>query len=83
MEPDIRDSVVNFVAFWSDKSEIDTSRIINWIGVQRGKFYSWRKRYGMVNDHNGRIPRDFWLDDWERERLSPFSMNIRQRAIGA
>ncbi|OSM05299.1 hypothetical protein MAIT1_05194 [Magnetofaba australis IT-1] len=37
----------------------------------------------MVNDHNGRIPRDFWLDDWERERLSPFSMNIRQRAIGA
>ncbi|WP_198947786.1 IS3 family transposase [Magnetofaba australis] len=72
MEPDIRDSVVDFVASWSDKSEIDTSRIINWIGVQRGKFYSWRKRYGMVNDHNGRIPRDFWLDDWEREAIVAF-----------
>ncbi|OSM05297.1 putative transposase [Magnetofaba australis IT-1] len=26
----------------------------------------------MVNDHNGRIPRDFWLDDWEREAIVAF-----------
>ena len=25
-----------------------------------------RQRYGMVNEHNAWVPRDFWLEDWER-----------------
>ena len=26
----------------------------------------------MVNEHNGRIPRDFWLEDWERKAIIRF-----------
>jgi transposase InsO family protein len=26
----------------------------------------------MVNEHNGWIPRDFWLEDWEKERIIKF-----------
>ncbi len=26
----------------------------------------------MVNEHNGRIPRDFWLEDWEKKAIIRF-----------
>jgi putative transposase len=43
-----------------------------WLGISRSKFYNWRARYGRVNEHNGRIPRDFWLEDWERKAIIRF-----------
>jgi hypothetical protein len=44
--------VVNFVRAWSDKMEIAAGRLIAWIGVARGKFFEWKKRYGKANEHN-------------------------------
>jgi len=38
-------------------------RFIGWLGIAASKFCNWRERYGKVNEHNGRIPRDFWLAD--------------------
>lgn len=40
--------------------------MIKWLGISRSKFYDWKKRYGMENEHNGKIPRDFWLTEAER-----------------
>jgi len=45
---------------------------VAWLGISRSKFYNWRVRYGMVNEHNGRIPRDFWLEDWEKRSIIRF-----------
>src|SRR2546426_12165464 len=36
------------------------------------KFYDWRARYGQVNEHNGRVPRDFWLENWEKRAIVDF-----------
>ena len=36
------------------------------------KFHDWKKRYGKVEEHNGKIPRDFWLEDWERQAILDF-----------
>jgi putative transposase len=36
------------------------------------KFHDWRKRYGRVNEHNGWIPRDWWLEDWEKQAIIEF-----------
>jgi hypothetical protein len=33
-----------------------------WPGVRASKFYDWRERYGPVKEHNGWVPRDFWLE---------------------
>jgi len=41
------------------------------------KFYDWRTRYGKVNEHNCRIPRDHWLTDEERQAVSTTSDSIR------
>ena len=63
---------MDFVNDWSQKTEISLARFIRWLGIGSSKFYAWRKRYGKVNEHNGRIPRDFWLEAWEREAILNF-----------
>ena len=62
---DLRDTVVDFVRVWSDKTEIAADRFVAWIGIARGKFFAWKKHYGKANEHNGHVPRDHWLLDEE------------------
>ena len=69
---DVRDQVVDFVRRWSEKTEIGVGRFPPWLGVTASKFYDWRQRYGRVNEHNGWIPRDFWLEAWEKEAIIDF-----------
>ncbi len=57
---------------WSEKTEIPVYRILPWIRLQKSKFHAWKDRYGKVNSHNGKIPRDFWLADWERQAIIDF-----------
>jgi hypothetical protein len=66
---DVRDQVVDYVRCWSEKTEIGTGRFIPWLDVVASKFYDWRKRYGKVNEHNGWVPRDFWLEPWEKKAI--------------
>jgi transposase InsO family protein len=66
---DIRDQVVDFIRIWSQKTEIAAAQLIRWAGVASSKFYDWKLRYGKVNEHNGWIPRDFWLEEWEKQAI--------------
>ena len=43
--------------------------MVNWIGITRSKYFDWQKRYGKVNEHNGWVPRDFWLTDAEKQAI--------------
>jgi transposase InsO family protein len=61
--------VVDFVNAWSVKTDISISRFIRWLRISPSKFYNWRKRYGKVNEHNSWIPRDFWLENWEKQAI--------------
>ena len=63
---DTRDQIVDFVRRWSEKTEIGAGRFIGWLDITVSKFYDWRERFGKVNEHNGWVPRDFWLADWEK-----------------
>ena len=48
------------------------TRIIGWLGLAVSKFYNWQQRYGKVNEHNALIPRDFWLEEWEKQAIIKF-----------
>jgi len=48
---------------------MDKQTLIHWIGISRSKFYDWQKRYGKINEHNHWIPRDFWLQAWEKQAI--------------
>jgi transposase InsO family protein len=63
---------MDFVNGWSEKAEVPLCRFIGWLGIAKSKFYNWHGRYGKVNEHNGRIPRDFWLEDWEKQAIVEF-----------
>ena len=43
-----------------------------WIGLATSKYHQWKGRYGKANTHNGKIPRDWWLEDWERHAIIEF-----------
>ena len=51
---------------------MSTQRFVGWLGVASSKFYDWQKRYGKINEHNARVPRDHWLEDWERQAIVDF-----------
>jgi transposase InsO family protein len=45
---------------------------VSWLGVGTSKFYTWQDRYGQANEHNGQVPRDFWLQEWEQWAILDF-----------
>jgi len=51
------------------------TRFIKWLGIAPSKYYEWQGRYGKVNEHNALIPRDFWLEDWEKQEIIRFHLN--------
>ena len=66
--------MVDYARLWSDKAEIPLKRFISWLSVAKSKFYAWIERYGKANEHNAQIPRDFWLEFWEREAIIKFAV---------
>jgi transposase InsO family protein len=69
---DTRDQVIDFVRRWSSASEIAVRTFALWLGVATSKFYDWQTRYGKMNEHNGWVPRDFWLEAWEKQAIIDF-----------
>jgi transposase InsO family protein len=70
----VRDQIVDFVRHWSEATEIGAGRFIEWLSIRASKFYDWRERYGKVNEHNSWVPRDFWLEQWEKEAIIDFHL---------
>ena len=68
----MRDEVVDFMNRWSQRTEIALVRMTGWLGVRSSKFYDWRSRYGKVNEHNAWVPRDHWLEPWEKAAILEF-----------
>jgi transposase InsO family protein len=64
--------VVDFVRDVARKTEISERKVITLVGVARGKYFEWCKRYGKANEHNGDVPRDNWLLPEERQRILDF-----------
>jgi putative transposase len=57
------------VNHWTDRTELPASQLLGWLGLGTSKFHDWKGRYGKVNEHNGKVPRDWWLEDWEKRAI--------------
>jgi putative transposase len=69
---DRRDQVIDFVHRWSEPTEIGVCTFVLWLGLATSKFYRWQVRYGKANEHNHWVPRDFWLEEWEKQAILEF-----------
>jgi len=68
----VRDEVVDYVDYWSGRASLPVRRLVGWVGIGRNKYYEWGRRYGKANEHNARLPRDFWMEDWEKQAIVSF-----------
>ena len=46
--------------------------MLGWLQLGTSKFHQWKDRYGKANEHNGKVPRDWWLEDWEKQAILNF-----------
>ena len=57
---------------WTKRSELPAKRLLHWLGLGTSKFHDWKNRYGKVNEHNALVPRDEWLEAWEKKAILDF-----------
>jgi len=63
---------VDYVRQWTDKTEVTSKQLLGWIGLWSSTFSNWTRSYGKAYEHNGWIPRDHWLDEWEKQAIIQF-----------
>ena len=55
--------------YWTDRTELPASQLLRWLGLGNSKFHDWKDRYGKANEHNATVPRDCWLEYWEKRDI--------------
>jgi hypothetical protein len=75
VSPDTRDSVIQKIEEINSKTGVPISKLLKAINLQPSKFYEWKRRFGLPNQHNGKIPRDFWLEPWEKNAIIRYKLD--------
>ncbi len=65
--------MIDYVGHWTGRTGLPAGRLVGWLGIGRSKYHAWKCRYGKVNEHNALVPRDHWLDDWEKRAIVAYS----------
>lgn len=65
--------MIDFVKHWSERAELPVRAFLAGLELHGSKFHSWKHRYGKDNSHNGKIARDHWLEEWERQAIVRFA----------
>lgn len=72
VDPATRDQVVDFMAYWHAKTGVGMKPLLGWLDVSASQYHRWKARYGQPNHHNGRLPRTFWLLEWEKQAIMDY-----------
>lgn len=73
VEPNTRDLVVEETVRLSGLTGLRPGAVIRWLGISRSKFYEWARRHGEPLRHNGRMPREHWLLECERNAILAYA----------
>ena len=72
MTHDVRDQIVDYIRYWTGRTGIPARQFLTWLELDASKFHDWKARYGKANEHNRLVPRDTWLEDWEKHAILDF-----------
>lgn len=59
----------------SDNSNLGIIKMLKIIGISNSKYYEWKKRAGLENQHNGKIPKEHWLTPEEIKAIIDFAIS--------
>lgn len=57
----------------NNKTDITYNKILNLIGINQSKFYSWNGRFQKPNFHNSSLPKSNWLLENEKQDLLDYA----------
>jgi transposase InsO family protein len=63
---------VDYVRRWTQRAELPAARLLGWLELGTSKFHQWKQHYGTPHAHNGHVPRDGWLEPWEKQAILDF-----------
>lgn len=66
---------MDYIKYWVNRTGIPAYNLREWLGLSAGKYGTWQNRYGKANEHNGLVPRDFWLETWEKEEIIRYAVD--------
>ena len=61
--------MVDFLKRMNSLTDIAFGRLLRWCELCPRKFARWRERYGHAKEHNAQVPRDHWLEPWEKQAI--------------
>ena len=56
-------------AIGRERAEMKRQQIVRWLGISASKYYDWCARQGEPNHHNGQVPKENWLEGWEKAAI--------------
>lgn len=69
VEMDLRDCIVDQMTHIQEQTGLPMSWLLDKASLARGRFYDWKTRYGKLNEHNAKVPRDHWLTPEENDLI--------------
>lgn len=72
----MRDEVVDYVGKWTVRAELSSKQLLGWIGLPTSKYHLWRQHYVRPHAHNAHIPRDGWLEAWEKQAIIDYHRKL-------
>ena len=73
VSPETGDEIVGRVEALKERTGVAIRTMLKALGLSPSKFYHWKRRFGLPNRHNGRMPRDFWLEPWEVKAIVDYA----------
>lgn len=49
-----------------------TGQLVSWLDISASKYYDWCQRQGQGNQHNGQVPKENWLEEWEKAAIKQY-----------
>ena len=80
MEPDVRDTVVETMREYQERTGIEMRALLRFAGISASTLYEWQRRYGIPNRHNGKVPKSHYL--LEEEKQGTVSYDKKERDDG-
>jgi len=65
--------VVESMEEYRARTEITLGRLLRYASMSRSKYYEWKHRYGLLNRHNGKVPKANWLFSHEKEAIIEYA----------
>jgi len=64
---------VEYISIKQQKTGIGSSRLLQWLGISRSKYYDWLSKDSYSVSHNGIIPKRHWALPWEIDAVITYA----------